>query len=113
MFLIRRRARGGLSPGQIDPTAFRHTEPRPPSPLRRVPPRPDRPVVCPGFGFDKYENESVSTALAATPEEKKLLPSFYLGDGKPCSNGSSCVYSHKKDVIDKAKKEPGGLETRT
>ena len=51
-----------------------------------------------------YENSSVSTALAATPEEKKLLPCFYLRDGKPCPNGVSCAYSHKKEVIDKAKK---------
>ena len=26
----------------------------PPSPPRRAPPRPDRPVVCPGFGFDRF-----------------------------------------------------------
>ena len=45
---------GGLSPGRIDPTASRATQPRSPSPPRRAPPRPDRPVVCPGFGFDKF-----------------------------------------------------------
>ena len=44
---------GGLSPGRIDTTASRPTQPRSPSPPRRAPPRPDRPVVCPGFGFDK------------------------------------------------------------
>ena len=27
--------------------------PAPPSPPRHAPPRPDRPVVCPGFGFDR------------------------------------------------------------
>ena len=51
-----------------------------------------------------YENGSVATALAATPEEKKLLPCFYVRDGKPCPNGKSCAYSHQKDVIEKAKK---------
>ena len=45
---------GGLSPGRIDSTAFRPTQPRPSSPPRRAPPRPDRPVVCPGFGFDRF-----------------------------------------------------------
>ena len=29
--------------------------PRPAPPPRRAPPRPDRPVVCPGFGFDKSQ----------------------------------------------------------
>ena len=29
-------------------------QPRPVPPLRRAPPRPDRPVVCPGFGFHKF-----------------------------------------------------------
>ena len=57
-----------------------------------------------------YENGSAATALAAstalpaTPEEKKKLPCFYVRDGKPCPNGASCAYSHQKDVIDKAKK---------
>ena len=51
-----------------------------------------------------YENGSVATALAATPEEKKLLPCFYVRDGKPCPNGKSCTYSHQEDVINKAKK---------
>ncbi len=57
-----------------------------------------------------YENGSAanalaaSTALPATPEEKKKLPCFYLRDGKPCPNGAGCAYSHQKDVIDKAKK---------
>ena len=57
-----------------------------------------------------YENGSAanalaaSTALPATPEEKKKLPCFYLRDGKQCPNGAGCAYSHQKDVIDKAKK---------
>ena len=57
-----------------------------------------------------YENGSAanalaaSTALPATPEEKKKLPCFYVRDGKACPNGASCAYSHQKDVIDKAKK---------
>ena len=46
----------------------------------------------------------MATALAATLEEKKLLLCFCLRDGKPCPNGSGCAYSHKKNVIDKAKK---------
>ena len=51
-----------------------------------------------------YENGSVATALAATPEEKTKLPCFYVRDGKPCPNGKSCAYSHQKDIIEKAKK---------
>ena len=46
----------------------------------------------------------MSTALAATPGNKKLLLYLYLGDGKRCPNGLSCACSHKKVVIDKAKK---------
>ena len=42
--------------------------------------------------------------LLPIPEEKKLLPCFYVRDGKPCPNGKGCAYSHQKDVIDKAKK---------
>ena len=41
---------GGLSPGQIDATASCST----PSPPRRALPRPDRPVVCPDFGLDRW-----------------------------------------------------------
>ena len=44
----------GLFPGRIDPTACRPIQPRPAPPLGCAPPRPDQPVVCPGFGFDKY-----------------------------------------------------------
>ena len=50
------------------------------------------------------ENGSVSTDIAATSEEKKLLPCFYLRNEKPCPNGVSYAYSHKKEVIDKTKK---------
>ena len=50
---IRWEQEGGLSLGQIDPTASRPVQPRLPSPPRRAPPRPDRPVVCPGFGLDR------------------------------------------------------------
>ena len=60
-----------------------------------------------------YKNGSVSTALAATPEEKKLLPCFCLRDGKPCPNGSGCAYSHKNDVIDKAKNAKEEAQART
>ena len=51
-----------------------------------------------------YDNGSVATALAATPEEKAKLPCFYIRDGKPCPNGKSCAYSHQKDITEKAKK---------
>ena len=46
---------GGLFASRIDPTASHPTQPRTPSPPRRAPPRPDRPVVCPGFGFDRSD----------------------------------------------------------
>ena len=41
-----------------------------------------------------YENGSVATAPAATPEEKAKLPRFYVRDGKPCPNGKGCASSH-------------------
>ena len=43
----------GFFLGRIDPTAFRPTQSRPALPPRRAPPRLDRPVVCPDFGFDR------------------------------------------------------------
>ena len=43
----------GLSSCRIDLTASRPIQPRAAPLLRRAPPRPDPPVVCPGFGFDK------------------------------------------------------------
>jgi hypothetical protein len=52
-----------------------------------------------------YEAGNVSSALAATPEEKKKMPCFLLRDGKSCPHGSSCQYSHSPAVIDKARKE--------
>ena len=58
---------GGLSPGRIDPTASRPTQPRPPSSPRRAPPRPDRPIVCPGFGFDKLFYRLVVEPKTWTP----------------------------------------------
>ena len=51
-----------------------------------------------------YDTGNVSTALAATPEEKAKMPCFYVRDGKPCPNGKSCAYSHNPAVIEKAKK---------
>ena len=55
---------GGLSPGRIDPPASRPTQPRFPSPLRRAPSRPVRPVVCPGLGFDRSTDEPVVNRLS-------------------------------------------------
>ena len=44
----------------------------PPSPPRRAPPRPDRPVVCPGFGFDRW----TSSPSTFSTSRKKKPPSF-------------------------------------
>ena len=44
---------GRLSPGRTDRSASRPARPCP-APPRRARPRPDPPVVCPGFGFDRY-----------------------------------------------------------
>ena len=48
---------GGSSLGRIDPTASRPTLFRPAPLPRRASPRPDRPVVSPGFGFDTFFEE--------------------------------------------------------
>ena len=45
---------GGLFPGRIDPTASRPTKLCPPLPASRALPRPDRPILCPGCGFDRF-----------------------------------------------------------
>ena len=39
--------------GRTDPSASRLARPRPAPLPRRAPPRPDPPVVCPGFGLDR------------------------------------------------------------
>ena len=44
-----------LSSCRIDLTASRPIQPRAAPLLRRAPPRPDPPVVCPGFGFDRCQ----------------------------------------------------------
>ena len=43
---------GRLSPCWVDPMASCPTQPHPISPHSRAPPRIDRPVMCPCFGFD-------------------------------------------------------------
>ena len=53
--------KGGFYPGRIDLTASRPNQPRPAPPPRRAPPRPDRPVICPGFGFDRLSALCTST----------------------------------------------------
>ena len=40
--------------GWIDPTASRPIQPRTAALLRGAPPRPDPPVVCPGFGLGRF-----------------------------------------------------------
>ena len=54
-FLFRWRARERVVSGPDRPNVVPSypAPPRPSPPPRRAPPRPDRPVVYPGFGFDK------------------------------------------------------------
>ena len=40
--------------GRTDSSASRPARPRPTLPPGRVPPRPDTPVICPGFEFDRF-----------------------------------------------------------
>ena len=42
---------GRYFPGRTDPSASRAARPHPAPTPRRAPPRPDPPVVCPGFGI--------------------------------------------------------------
>ena len=51
---------GKLSPGRTDPSASRPAWPRPAPLPHRAPPRPDPPVVCPGFELDRYLLKLVS-----------------------------------------------------
>ena len=48
-----------MFPGRIDPMASRPSQPRPAPPFRRASPRPERPIVCPGF-----ESRQVQLELA-------------------------------------------------
>ena len=45
---------GRLFPGRKTPSASSPAPPRPAPPPRRASPRPDPPVICPGFGFDRF-----------------------------------------------------------
>ena len=55
----------GLPRGRIDSTASCPIQPRSPSPHLRAPPRPDWPIVCPGFQFDRYNmNRTVFTLVS-------------------------------------------------
>ena len=59
-----------------------------------------------------YDTGNVSTALAATPEEKAKMPCFYVRDGRTCPNGKSCPYSHNPAVIEKAKKDKAAKDAK-
>ena len=48
------RHKGHLFPGQTDPSAPRPALPRSAPPPRRAPRRTVPPVVCPGFGLDRF-----------------------------------------------------------
>ena len=63
----------GLSLGRIDPTTSRPTESRPAPPPRRAPPRPDRSVVCPGFGFDRFLRFVQATCLRCLRVRERLV----------------------------------------
>ena len=65
---------GGLFPGRIDPTASRPTLPRPAPLPRRAPPRPDRPVVCPGFGFGKSKCRNTGKICFVAHIELEFAP---------------------------------------
>ena len=56
MFSIRWRTRGRVVswPDRPNGVLSYPAPPRPAQPFRRALPRPDRPVVCPGFGFDRF-----------------------------------------------------------
>ena len=60
-FLFRWRARARVVSGPDRPNDVPSypAPPRPAPPFRRAPPRPDRPVVYPSFGFDRF-NELLS-----------------------------------------------------
>ena len=71
---------GGLSSGRIDSTASRPTQPRSPSPPHRALSRPDRPVVCPGFGFDRFGLQRVR--LVCDSGEMSRTQAFHPGGRK-------------------------------
>ena len=50
-----RKREGCLRAGSSQRRPVLRIQPRPAPPPRRAPPRPDRPVVCPGFKFEIYE----------------------------------------------------------
>ena len=70
---------GGLSPGRGVSLASSPARPRPA--IRRAP-RPDPPVVCPGFGRDKFARVGALTAHPGTWVHKKTkaLHAAYVDD---------------------------------
>ena len=54
---------GPYSPGRTDASASRPAGPRPAPPPRRAPIRTDPPVVCSGFGFDRFSRRSNKNLL--------------------------------------------------
>ena len=50
-----------------------HPVPRDPAPPPRCAPRPDLPVVCPGFGLDRYMGQQPRTKSAHGPADKPQI----------------------------------------
>ena len=67
VFPIRSQQEGGLSPPWIDPTGSLPTQPCSPSPPRRAPPRPDRPLVIRQL-ICKNAHELIKTAACLFPK---------------------------------------------
>ena len=90
----------GLSSCRIDLTASRPIQPRAAPLLRRAPPRPDPPVVCPGFGFDRSTGFDKVTTCAL--EETMDLRPF----GKSAGFGKDGFDICSRETMDLAKKTP-------
>ena len=90
----------GLTFCLIDLTASRPIQPRAVPLLRRALPRPDPPVVCPGFGFDRSTGFDKVTTCAL--EETMDLRPF----GKSAGFGKDGFDICSRETMDLAKKTP-------
>ena len=89
------REQGGrLNPVRTDRSASRIAWPRFARPARRAPSSPDPPVVCPGFGFDKYN--TISRNIYFLVQNPDIPQAGRIGaHGRVAGRGRAGLYANR------------------